>query len=394
MTDQGHDRPDNDPPKSLRPSWAKNLFELTPWGLRRRLIRQSEAIALLAGQLEALQASEDGRLVRIERRLDAVEETIRAIQAELEGVRDRIEPIERRLDQAEEAHGRLQDSVLPAVVERSNVLIDRLSEELEEVASLVERVLLGEPLPTPDSTSEAALPRALAQAQPLLLEAFRGSEQEIRHRLEHYLPMLREAAPVVDLGCGRGELMLLLRDAGVAASGVDSDPALVQAARRRGLDVLESDILEALRVRPDGSVGAITAIHLLEHLEQGRLLDVLRECRRVLRPGGMFLAECPNPLSLRVGAALFWRDPTHVRPLLPDVLELFLKSSGYEVKSVEFLHPFPEDESFAVTQRDVDDELSAELAAVHGRLTELCSRLDGVINGPRDFAIVAVKPSN
>ena len=367
---------------------------MTPWGLRRRLTIQSEVIDLLAGQLDALQSAEEGRLVRIERRLDAIEETMRAIQGELEAARDRIEPIEQRLDRAENAHGRMQDRILPAVVERGNVLIDRLAEEIEEVASLVERILLAEPLPTPGTGSDAALPRALAEVQPRLLEAFRGPEEEILHRLDHHLPVLREATPVLDLGCGRGELLLLLRDAGVAASGVESDPALAQAARRRGLEVVEDDVLEALRAQPEGSLGAITAIHLLEHLEQDRLLEVLREARRALRPGGVFLAECPNPLSLRVGAALFWRDPTHVRPLLPEVLELFLESSGYEVKSVEFLHPFPQDQSFAVSERDVADGASPESAALHRRLAELESRLDDLVNGPRDFAVAATTPAD
>jgi SAM-dependent methyltransferase len=394
MTDQGHDRPGNDHPQRLRTSWAKTLFEMTPWGLRRRLTRQSQLIDLVAGQLEALQSAEEDRLARIERRLDAVENTMRAIQGELEAARDRFGPIERRLDQAETAHGRLQDRVLPAVVERGNVLIDRLAEEIEEVASLVERMMLAEPLPTPRSGSEAALPRALAEVQPRLLEAFRGSEEEIRHRLDHHLPVLRDAAPVLDLGCGRGELLLLLRDAGVAASGVESDPALAQAARRRGLDLVEGDVLEVLQAQPKGSLGAIAAIHLLEHLEPGRLLEVLREARRALRPGGVFLAECPNPLSLRVGAALFWRDPTHVRPLLPEVLELFLETSGYEVKSVEFLHPFPQDQSFVVGDGDVADDVSAELAAVNERLAELGSRIDDLINGRRDFAVVATTPSD
>ncbi len=394
MTDQGHDRPGDDHPQRLRRSWAKALVEWTPWGVRRRLTRQSAALELLTRQLEELQSAKDGRLPRIERRLDEIEDTIRAIQGGLESARDRVGPIEQRLDRVEHAQGRLQDRMLPAVVERGNVLIDRLSEELEEVASLVERMMLAEPLPTPRSDPQATLPRALAEVQPRLLEAFRGSAEEIRHRLDHHLAVLRDAPPVLDLGCGRGELLLMLRDAGVAASGVDSDPALVRAAQRRGLEVVEGDVLDILMEQPEGHLGAITAIHLLEHLESGRLLRVLQEARRALRPGGVFLAECPNPLSLRVGAALFWRDPTHVRPLLPDVLELFLETSGYEVSSVEFLHPFPEDQRLATSALDVADDMSPELAEVYQRLAELSSRLDELLNGSRDFAVVATTPSS
>lgn len=397
MTDQGHDRPGDDDPQRLRTSRAKALFEWTPWGVQRRLTDQSAELDRLAERIRALQAGaedRDDRLARIERRLDEVEEAMRAIQGDVESERHRISPIEQRLDRVENAHSRLQDRVLPAVVERGNALIDRLTEELEEVASLVERMMLAEPLPTPTPEPQEGLSRTLAEVQPQLLRAFRGSEEEIRHRLDHHLAVLRETAPVLDLGCGRGELLLLLRDAGVAASGVESDPSLARAARRRGLEVLEGDVLEVLQAQPAGHLGAITAIHLLEHLEPARLLRVLCEARRALRPGGVFLAECPNPLSLRVGAALFWRDPTHVRPLLPDVLKLFLETSGYEVESIELLHPFPEDQLFKVAAGEVADETSPELAAISARLAELSCRLDDLINGPRDFAVVARTPSS
>ena len=393
MTDQGRDRPDDDHPRGPWPPWVKALAEWTPWGVRQRLIRQSAALDALAKQLEELQSAEDGRLVRIERRLDAVEDAVRTIQGELETARDRISPVERRLDRAESDHSELRDRLIPAVVERGNVLVDRLSEELEEVGSLVERMLLAEPLPVPETGRDASLPRALAEVQPRLLEAFRGSEDEIRHRLDHHLAVLREASPVLDLGCGRGELLLMLREVGVAASGVESDAALAQAARRRGLEVVEGDVLEVLKEQPEGRLGAITAIHLLEHLEPGRMLELLREARRALRPGGVLVAECPNPLSLRVGAALFWRDPTHVRPLLPEVVELFLQTTGFEVARVEFLHPFPADQLLAAGAEDVAEDLSPELASVHRQFAALSARLDELLNGARDFAVVARTPA-
>jgi 2-polyprenyl-3-methyl-5-hydroxy-6-metoxy-1,4-benzoquinol methylase len=280
-------------PTSLHRRVMKALARLTPWSINRRIDH---------GQ-ERAQAAED--------RLDRIEEAIRALQDELGETRDgRLGPVEQRVDNLEGALAgvtseteRLRDQVVPAAVTRSNVLIDRLAEELEETSSLVERQLRSEPLPVPEEPAGRSrqLARALAEVQPKLLEAFRGGEGEIAHRLEHYLEDLRSSAPVIDLGCGRGELLLMLREAGVQASGIDNDPALVAAAIRRGLEVVRADVLDGLRALADDSCGGVTAVHLFEHLPSEVLASALVEIRRVLRPGGLVIAECPNPHSLRVG---------------------------------------------------------------------------------------------
>lgn len=373
----------------------KALFDLTPWGLRRRIDWQAESLAALQTRIET-------RIDRNEQRLDAIEESLRTVLGELDELREkRVAVAESRLDEAERSlatvigeTARLRDEVVPAVVGRSDVLLERLAAELDELGSLVERMLRGEPLPAPGASlvDETRLASALAEVQPALLEAFRGSQTEIQHRLDRYLEPLRVAAPVLDIGCGRGELLLLLREAGVEATGIEGDPAVAQAANRRGLDVIEGDVHEVLRDLPDASRGAVTAIHLLEHLEADALLAVLAEIRRVLRPGGVFIAESPNPHSLRVGAALYWVDPTHRRPLLPETLELYLTTSGFNVDRRELLHPFPAEQLFV---EEGDGEPGAErpeFAALSARIDKIARRLDELVNGPRDFVVWATKP--
>ncbi len=370
------------PTESLPRLWVKALFRLSPWGLHRRI---------------------DRLLVAIESRLDDVEGGIRVLQEEVGEVREqRLEPLEKRTDTVEDSLremtfeiGRLRDQVVPAAVSRMDALIDRVAEELEEVASLTERSLRGEPLPvaTEDAVAESRLAEALDEIQPLLLESFRGSGEEIRHRLDRYLPDLEPASPVLDLGCGRGELLTLLREAGVDATGVEGDTALYSAAIRRGLKAVSGDVLEVLRRQEDGVWGAVTAFHFFEHLRPQTLAAVLAEVRRVLRPGGLLIAECPNPHSLRVGGALFWQDPTHFRPLLPETLELFLQAAGFVLQGRETMHPFPSDQLLVDDQggtRAVTDEDLTELAE---RLDRLRSRLDEILNGPRDFAVWARKPA-
>jgi SAM-dependent methyltransferase len=369
----------------------KALFELTPWGLKRRIDLQGAEIAVALARVD-----------RVEHRLDALEEGLRQTQIEITELRDqRFLAAEIRLDDAEAAVSavngettRLRDEIVPAMVGRSDALLERLAFELEELGSLVERMLRREPLPAPGASAidEAELAAALSAVQPALLEAFRGPEAEIRHRLDHYLDALRDNAPVLDLGCGRGELLLMLREAGVEAVGIEGDPAVAQASRRRGLEVIEADVLEGLRAAEDGSRGAITAIHLFEHLDSATLLAVLAEIRRVLRPRGALIIESPNPHSLRVGASLFWADPTHQRPLLPETLELYVKTAGLEIDRCEFLHPFPDDQLFTRRGEGIASDAAAGMADLEARIERLSRRLDDLVNGPRDFVVWASKP--
>jgi len=401
--------------ESLLRRWAKALHAMTPRALKDRTEDLQHQIDVFRAVLPA-----------VEQRLDETEEALRTmqgefgealqtiqgefgealqtIQVELAEVRDqRLGSAERRVDTLEKAlldvsdeTTRLRDDALPASVARSDALLGRLAEELEEVASLVERSLRGEPLPAVDSTSvgEGRLSDALKAVQPLLLESFRGSDEEIRHRLDRYLSDLQSSPPVLDLGCGRGELLLLLREAGIEATGVEGDAALAGAARRRGLEIIEGDVLEVLRGLASDAWGAVTAIHLFEHLATSKLGAVLAEIHRVLRPGGSLIVECPNPHSLRVGGALFWQDPTHLRPLLPETLELFLRAAGFALSRREFLNPFPTDQLFEYDEGGVQAVTDSDMATLVERIDRLRRRLDEVLNGPRDFAVWAVVPEN
>lgn len=361
--------------------WAKSVFALTPWGLQRRLDNQRAD----------LQKAEE-RLSR----------AVQKIQSELAEVRERrIEPVEKRANAAESAIrdvsgeiGRLRDQVFPASVARTDALLERLAEELEEVASLTERSLRGEPLPVSGASpiDEGRLADALAEVQPLLLESFRGSEDEIQHRLDRYLPDLKPNAPILDLGCGRGELLLLLREAGVEATGIEGDPALAEAARRRGLEIVEGDVLEVLKEQESESRGAVTAVHLFEHLTAVKQMASLAEIRRVLRPGGLLIVECPNPHSLRVGASLYWQDPTHQRPLLPETLELMMMAAGFVFDRRETLHPFPSDQLLADDEGGTGAVTDPEISMLAERVDRLRDRLDEILHGPRDFAVWATKP--
>jgi len=168
-----------------------------------------------------------------------------------------------------------------------------------------------------------------------LEDAFRGTFEAIQERLRFYLPYVRAVpldlapVPLVDAGCGRGEWLHLLRDEGIVAVGVDTNPIMVARCREQGLHVLHGDAVSYLRSLAPGSVGAITAFQLIEHLDLIDLVAFLDAAYESLVPGGMILCETPNPENLLVSTYYFHFDPTHRRPIPPPVARFLLESRGF-----------------------------------------------------------------
>jgi glycosyltransferase involved in cell wall biosynthesis/SAM-dependent methyltransferase len=159
-------------------------------------------------------------------------------------------------------------------------------------------------------------------------ELFRGPEPLIRERLEAYLPLLADRAPVVDLGCGRGELLDLLAERGVEAWGVDADAEVAAAPLAKGHRVEVADALSVLRDVAPGSVGAVFSSQFIEHIDPGALADLIAASRRALRAGGVFIAETVNPHSI-ASFKTFWLDPTHKQPLFPETVLLMCRAAGF-----------------------------------------------------------------
>lgn len=204
-----------------------------------------------------------------------------------------------------------------------------------------------------------------------LEDRFRGTRAEIKELFREYLPYVKEHAPVIDLGCGRGEWLELLRENEIEARGVDSNSLQVERSRARGLDVTEQDLFVYLKSLPGESAGAITGFHIIEHLSFNALMALLNEVLRVLRPGGIVIFETPNPNNVVVGSNYFYLDPTHRHPLPTELMEFLFKNHGFEEIEVLPLHPW---ESGRV--------------AGEGQLAE---RFNGYFYGPMDYAIVGRK---
>ena len=204
-----------------------------------------------------------------------------------------------------------------------------------------------------------------------LEDRFRGGREEIKERFRVYLPYVKDWAPVVDLGCGRGEWLEILSEDGIEASGVDTNLIQLEQSRARRLNVSEEDFLTHLQRLDDASVGAITGFHIVEHVPLKALITLLNEALRVLRPGGVVIFETPNPENVLVGSKYFYMDPTHRNPLPSELLEFLLDSRGFEAIEILNLHPW-------------------ESARIAGE-SELTERFNTYFYGPMDYAIVGRK---
>ena len=214
---------------------------------------------------------------------------------------------------------------------------------------------------------------------------FRGDPDEVSETLwTRYGERLRQSAPVVDLGCGRAELLHRLRSLGVEAKGVDSDPSMVLEARDAGLDVDQADALAWLADQPEGSLGSIIATHLVEHLQLDDLVSLLELAASRLRPGGILIAETPNPASLVVLGNSYVMDPTHVRPVHPSLLTFLLEGAGFRDVRLEFYSPA---QGYHLPLVD-DPSAPAWVDTVN----QAFGQLNHVLFGPQDYAAVATTP--
>jgi O-antigen chain-terminating methyltransferase len=189
-------------------------------------------------------------------------------------------------------------------------------------------------VPAPASTSAAEAATYVG-----FEDRFRGSQQEIRRRVEDYLPILSTASDVIDVGCGRGELLELLKQSGVTARGVDVNPAMVELCRSRGLEVDAGDAIGYLSRQTDGSAGALVAIQVVEHFEPAYLARFLDTAHQKMRPGAPLILETINPACWMAFFETYIRDLTHQRPLHPDTLRYLVQASGFQNVDVQFRQP-------------------------------------------------------
>jgi len=339
-------------------------------------------------------------LVRLPRHSRVVDAHISAVSGDLQFFQGNITQVVAeqgiRLESHEQALQSLPSTeMVDELGQRINVLAEQMAEQLAALHALPRyrpppREVVQAPAlafaPSLDTATDApsAVDSDLDDLYAAFEDEFRGPQAQIRERLHPYLKFVADigagttSAPVLDLGCGRGEWLEMLRDEGLQASGVDLNGVFVEECEAKGLRVDYTDALTKLRALPNASVGMVTLFHLAEHLSFRTLVDLLDEINRVLLPGGGLIVETPNPENALVAQWAFYMDPTHRNPLPPQMLRWVVQARGFVQSDIRPLFEARGTPEVAFVAEDVPGA-----AAINALVRPL--------HASRDYAIMARK---
>jgi SAM-dependent methyltransferase len=360
-------------------------------GLRSDFDRAGEHLKNLQAQVDGIELRND---------LSRAGEHLRNLQVESERMREGLNNLQQRMELRAQQDRHLEQQLQAEIGNRATIQhsVESIEQrqtsdaafikaELSHQAALLQSWLAGAQDGRP--AGRRRQPGKILPATPddhqldafyLSFEnRFRGPRDEIKKRVRFYLPFLRKAGvgtkarPVLDVGCGRGEWLELLREGKLEAIGIDLNEAMVAQCKERGLKVVQGDAIEFLRNLPDRSQGAVTGFHIIEHLPLEVLIQLLMHSRRVLKPGGIAIFESPNCKNLMVGACNFNIDPTHRNPVFPETAQFMLETHGFERVTLKYLAPVD-----TTTLGNVDEE---------------SPRIRELLYGPQDFAVIGYAPA-
>ena len=180
--------------------------------------------------------------------------------------------------------------------------------------------------PPPQAAAVAPAPAFFDYAR--FADRFRGAEEYVTESQRFYLPYFTGRRHVLDLGCGRGEFLKLMRESGTPARGIEAGAESVAYCRSQGLEAEQADLFAHLSEQPEASLDGIFCSQVVEHLPPERLPELIRLCANRLTTGGVLAIETPNPECLAIFATHFYLDPTHTRPVPSQLLAFYMEEFG------------------------------------------------------------------
>ena len=330
----------------------------------------------MAARMDQMAATADQMAARMDQRMDQMAATANQMGVLFEELKQHVWESFRQIGEANQRLDRLSEG-LSNELSQTRAQVQGLKREIMFQQRRLSR--LGERL----AAGDGALPELGAHLVDERVDSlyvafedmFRGTREDIKSRLLPYIEQIeladagRPGKPILDIGCGRGEWLELLRDHHFEAYGVDLNSMMIERCKSMGLNASRGDVIEHLRELPDESRSAITAFHVIEHIPFDVFVYFLDEALRVLTPGGILILETPNPETIRVGATTFYYDPTHRNPLPPIPTQFIVSHRGFVEAEILRLHPVTE-----------------ERLRENGENVDLLNR---VLFGPQDYAIIA-----
>ncbi|MGD2294536.1 MAG: methionine biosynthesis protein MetW [Candidatus Aminicenantes bacterium] len=250
---------------------------------------------------------------------------------------------------------------LTAGYEDANLLMKKfiqLREKMNELLSTLEE----KKMPSPRLVKDVLVP--LEDWRYAGFEnRYRGSEEEVKKQQECYLSYFKQDKKVLDLGCGRGEFLALLKENDIQAEGIDSNEQMIDICRDRGLNCTKADILDGLTETEDNSLGGIFSSQVIEHMPPDYLKRVVELAYNKLAPSSNIVFETVNPTSVFALVQIYYLDLSHQKPIHPQALKFLLENAGFEEVEIKFsselqlekLQELPQaDEASSILNRNVD----------------------------------------
>jgi len=269
----------------------------------------------------------------VQTRLDAQEEVMSLFLRRMRALEDEFADVRRSLEATDEPQRSLQ-ALLVRRLDEIDLWVRRIG------PSPLSSTIFLTPSSEQEGDDELVVTSDLSDFYMRFQDRHRGSEEIIRQRQQKRVTYFSSCRQVLDIGCGRGEFLELLREAKIAAKGIDLSDTAVESCRRKGLAAFQADAFDFLADTEAGTFDGIHMSHVLEHMPFQTVVRLLKTCAAHVPAGGVLVAETPNPHSPEALHA-FFLDPTHVRPLFPETLTILLESLHFVALKTHFLNPQP-----------------------------------------------------
>ncbi|MCI0412721.1 class I SAM-dependent methyltransferase [bacterium] len=247
--------------------------------------------------------------------------------------------------------------------------LDELQMQIASLEGQVRKSAAGVPS-APAAGTPASSPREKDFRYHVFEQVFREPYDRLKESLRRYLPYFENAPePILDLGCGRGEFLQLMKESGKNAYGVDISEYEVERLRSAGLNATAEDIFEHVQKLELESTGAVFCAQVVEHLPPETVHNLLSCLHRVMKKGAPLVMETVNPLSVFGFHHLFFKDPTHVFPVHPETLLFMLRYAGFKDVEAHLISPVPEQQKLPEPKKeDFHPAVYEYLKSLTGRL--------------------------
>ncbi|MDD1700437.1 MAG: methyltransferase domain-containing protein [Methanoregula sp.] len=300
-----------------------------------------------------------------------IKDTIDTAKSETDSkIEDRARELELKIEDRERELFSQLDADIHSRASLARILEDRIQTELVKKSAVSESI-------TPTDTTYF-----------LFEERFRGSREDIKLRQLSFLPYFEKCSRVLDIGCGRGEFLEVLREHKIGGIGIDIDADMIAYCHSRQLSVIQSDAVTYLEAQEDKSLDGIFIDQVVEHLEPDYLVRLLALCYQKLKFGYFIVVETVNPLSF-VSFVNFFIDMTHKRPVHPETLQFLMSIAGFRVSERKFFSPVSDDGKLKKMMITVEMDENARNR--YDLFNQNIEKLNAVLFGPQDYAIIGKK---